>query len=69
LLSSLLSVLASTGSHPAELRRQRSLSLRLLLKLNAVLHLSELSDHLDVTLESSKDSQTGSHLGRDDPKR
>jgi hypothetical protein len=46
----------ATRSHPAELRRQRSLSPRFLLNeaLNAVLHLSELSDQLDVTLESSK---------------
>ena len=28
------------------------------------LHLSELSDQLDVTFEKLKDSQTGSHLGK-----
>ncbi len=52
-------VRACTRSHPAELRRQRSLSPRFLLKmklLNTELHLSELSDQLDVTLESSKKS-------------
>jgi hypothetical protein len=35
--------------------------------LNAVLHLSELSDQLDVTLASSK--IVNSRLGRDDPNR
>ena len=54
LLSSLLPELAR--SHLAELRRQRSLFPRFLFNeaLNAVLHLSELSDLLDVTLDSSK---------------
>jgi hypothetical protein len=45
-----------TRSHPAELRRHRSLSPRVIFgneALNAVLHLSELSDQLDVTLENS----------------
>ncbi len=34
-----------------------------------MLYVSELSDQLDVTLESSKIVKTGSHLRRDDPKR
>jgi hypothetical protein len=48
---------ACTCSHPAEIRHQRSLFPLFLKKneaWNAVLHLSELSDQLDVTLESSK---------------
>jgi hypothetical protein len=48
---------ACTRSPPAELRRHRSLSPRVIFgneALNAVLLLSELSDQLDVTLESSK---------------
>ena len=42
--------------NPAELRRQSLLCPRFFFNeaLNAVLHLSELSDQLDVTLESSK---------------
>jgi hypothetical protein len=36
---------------------------------NAMLHLSELSDQLDVTIESSKIDKTCSNLGRDHPKR
>jgi NADPH-dependent ferric siderophore reductase len=50
----------TSRSRPAELRRQRSLSPRFsavffsIEALNAVLHLSELSDKFDVTCDTSK---------------
>ncbi len=63
-----------TCSHPADLRRQRSPLPRFSFEaLNAVLHLSEICDQLDLVLATNliwlKDSQTGSHLGHDDPNR